>query len=94
MAVIKTTNKAIIDQIQAKLSLQVGRRFTQQEIVDLCIEYAQENLEELIGRALNVPRLTPKLADKILAQIDLLPEVPYDPSAKFANEIDQDIYSL
>ena len=33
MAVIKTTNKEIIDQLQAKLTLQIGRRFTQQEIV-------------------------------------------------------------
>ena len=94
MAVIKTTNKEIIDQIQSIMSLQVGRRFTQQEIVDLCIEFAQENLEELIARALNVPKLTPKLAEKILEQIDQFPEVLYDPSSKFANKIDEDIYSL
>jgi len=94
MAVIKTTRKEFIEQIQAKMSLQVGRRFTQQEIVDLCIEFAQENLEELIFRAGNLPRLTPNLAEKILAQIDQLPEVPYDLSAQFSNDIDKDIYSL
>ncbi len=94
MVFIKTTNKEIIDQIQSILSLQVGRRFTQQEIVDLCIEFAQENLEELTARALNVPKLTPKLAKKILGQIDQFPDVLYDPSSKFANKIDEDIYSL
>ena len=39
-------------------------------------------------------RLTPKLAEKILAQINQLPEVPYDLSLKKANKIDKDIYSL
>ena len=94
MAVIKTTNKEIIDQLQAKLTLQIGKRFTQQEIVDLCIEFAQENLEELINRASNIPRLTPQLADQILKQIDELSEVPYDLSLSSASEIDKDIYSL
>lgn len=94
MAVIKTTNKEIIEQLQAKLTLQIGRRFTQQEIVDLCIEFAQENFEELINRASNIPRLTPQLADQILKQIDGLDEVPYDLSLSAANEIDKDLYSL
>ncbi len=94
MAVIKTTNKDIIDQLQAKLTLQIGKRFTQQEIVDLCIEFAQENIEELINRASNIPRLTPQLADQILKQIDELEEVPYDLSLSTANEIDKDIYSV
>ena len=94
MAVIKTTNKEIIDQLQAKLTLQIGKRFTQQEIVDLCIEFAQENFEELINRASNIPRLTPQLADQILKEIDELAEVPYDLSLSSASEIDKDIYSL
>ena len=94
MAVIKTTNKEIIDQLQAKLTLQIGRRFTQQEIVDLCIEFAQENFEELINRASNIPRLTPQLAKQILKKIDALDEVPYDLSLSAASEIDKDIYSL
>jgi len=94
VAVIKTTNKEIIDQLQAKLTLQIGRRFTQQEIVDLCIEFAQENFEELINRASNIPRLTPQLAKQILKKIDALDEVPYDLSLSAASEIDKDIYSL
>ena len=94
MAVVKTKKKEIIDQIQAKLTLQVGRRFTQQEVVDLCIEYAQENLEDLISLSSQIPKLTPKLAEQILNTIDHLPEVPYDPTLSYANEIDGDIYSL
>jgi len=94
MAVIKTTNKDIVDQLQAKLTLQIGRHFTQQEIVDLCIEFAQENFEELVNRASNTPRLTPQLADQILKEIDELIEVSYDLSLSSASEIDKDIYSL
>ena len=94
MAVIKTTNKEIIDRLQAKLALQTGRQFTQQEIVDLCIEFAQENFEELINRASNVPLLTPQLADQIIKQIEELDDVQYDLSLSSANDIDKDIYSL
>ena len=94
MAVIKTTNMYIIEQLQVKLTLQIGRRFTQQEIVDLCIEFAQDNISELINRASNQLRLTPQLAEQILTQIDVLEEVPYDLPLSSANEIDKDIYSL
>ena len=94
MVVIKTTKKDIIVQLQAKLTLQIGRRFTQQEIVDLCIEFAQENFEDLINRASNTPRLSPQLAEQILKQIDELDEVPYDLSLSSANKIDKDIYSV
>ncbi|MCF2140790.1 MAG: hypothetical protein K9W44_12110 [Candidatus Lokiarchaeota archaeon] len=94
MAVIKTTNKEIIDQLQAKLTLQIGKRFTQQEIVDLCIEFAQDNFDELIIRASNMPKLTPQLAEEIINEIEKFDEVPYDLSLSSANEIDKDIYCM
>lgn len=94
MAVIKISNKDIIEKIQSKLTLQLGRRFTQQEVVDLCVDYAQDNLEELIGRASNFPRLTPERVDQILKEIENLPDIPYDTSLSMANENDRDIYSL
>ena len=94
MVVVKTTKKEIIDKLQAKLTLQVGRRFTQQEIVDLSIEYAQDNFDELVNRASNLPRLTPQLAKQIIKRIEEIGDVPYDPSLSQANEIDKDVYSL
>ncbi|MHA1520149.1 MAG: hypothetical protein ACTSRK_08195 [Promethearchaeota archaeon] len=94
MAVIKISNKDIIEKIQSKLTLQLGRRFTQQDVVDLCVDYAQDNLEELIGRASNLPRLTPERVDQILKEIENLPDIPYDTSLSIANENDRDIYSL
>ncbi|WP_457557779.1 hypothetical protein [Candidatus Harpocratesius sp.] len=94
MAVIKTTNKEIIDQLQAKLTLQIGKRFTQQEIVDLCIEFAQDNFDELIIRASNMPKLTPQLAEEIINEIEKFDEVLYDLSLSSANEIDKDIYCM
>jgi hypothetical protein len=94
MAVIKITNKELINQIQFKLTLQLGKNFTQQEVVDLCIEYSHDNIEELIVRASNLPKLTPKLADQILKQIDKLPDVPYDSTTEFVSRIDEDIYSF
>ena len=48
MPVIKISNKEIINLLQAKLTLHTGRRFSQQEIVDLCVDYAKDNIDELI----------------------------------------------
>jgi len=94
MAVIKTTRKDMIDQLQARLSLQLGKRFSQQEVVDLCIEFAQNNAEQLFQLASAGPRLTPTLAEDIIAYIEQLPKVPYDLTLADANDIDRDIYSL
>ena len=53
-----------------------------------------QNFEELLNRASNIPRLTPQLAEQILKQIEELDEVPYDLTLSAANEIDKDIYSM
>lgn len=62
--------------------------------MDLCIEFAQDNFDELIIRASNMPKLTPQLAEEIINEIEKFDEVPYDLSLSSANEIDKDIYCM
>ena len=76
------------------MTLRIGKRFTQQEVVDLCVEFAQDNLEKLVIRASNTLKLTPQIAKKILKKIESLPDVPYDLELSYANENDKDIYSF
>ena len=48
MAVIKISDKKILDNLQAKLILRLGRKISQQETLDLCLKHAGKDFEELV----------------------------------------------
>jgi len=94
MAVIKISDKKALDELHARLILQLGRKITLQETVDLCVQYATSNFEELLAIASSVPRLTEELVNKIISDLEQFKGTPYDPNAKFPTEDDKEIYSL
>jgi hypothetical protein len=94
MAVIKISDKKLIDDLQAKLILRLGRKISQQETLDLCLKNALKNFDELIALASNEPTLTPENAEEIIALFEEDDGTPYDLSADFPNRDDQEIYSL
>ena len=94
MAVIKISNKKALDELNAKLILQLGRKITLQETIDLCVEFASSNFEDIVAIASSVPRLTKELAQEIIANFEKYKGTPYDKDAPFPTEDDKDIYSL
>jgi hypothetical protein len=94
MAVIKISNKKGIDDLQAKLILQLGRKITQRETLDLCIQLANNKYEELLQLASDVPMLTPAIAKKILLKRDKYKNTYYNIEEKFDSENDNDAYSI
>ena len=94
MAVIKITNKHAIDEMQAKLILRLGRKITQQETLDLCIQYAQENFDNILQLASATPMLSPKKAEEIIMRFKKYADTPYMEHAEFESDIDQDIYNF
>ncbi|HUT81227.1 MAG TPA: hypothetical protein VMZ29_08490 [Candidatus Bathyarchaeia archaeon] len=94
MAVIKISDKKALDELQARLILQLGRKITLQEIIDLCVEFASSNFEEIVAKAANTPRLTKDRAQKIIKNLEQLKGTPYDPKAKLPTKDDEEIYSL
>ncbi|MHA1798946.1 MAG: hypothetical protein ACTSVY_10925 [Candidatus Helarchaeota archaeon] len=94
MSVIKISNKKLIDELQARLILQLGRKITQQETIDLCIEYAIRNFDDILLIASSTPQLTPKKAKKIIKEFEKYKGTTYDEDAKFVSPNDEDIYSL
>jgi hypothetical protein len=93
MAVIKITKKHIIDEIQAKLILRLGRKISQQETLDICVEYAQNHFDDILSIASTIPILTPDQAEEILAEVEQFKGTPYNPRAKFSSRNDEDIYN-
>ena len=94
MAVVKILNKQRLDKLLSKLTMRIGRKPTQQEVVDLCVEIAEENFETLVGRINQLPILDDKKYQKICSISDDLEDVPWKPLRKslFKNQDDADIY--
>jgi hypothetical protein len=93
MAVVKIQNKDRLDKLIARLTMRMGRKPTQQEVVDVSIRIADERFEELLGQLNPVPVLDDKKFKKILDISDELSDVPWDTSgAHYSSREDEEIY--
>jgi len=92
MSIVKIQNKKALEQLQARLTLRIGRKTTQQEILDYCVMLANQNLDKLVELATQTPILNQEKVKKILDRIKNLKNETYDESAKFENSEDNDIY--
>jgi len=93
MTVIKIKNKDALDKLQAKLTLRLGRKITQQETLDYCVMLADQNFEKLIQLISKMPILNQDRVKKIIEQRNKLKDVPYNVEAEFINQEDKDIYT-
>ena len=94
MAIIKIPNKKAIDDLQTRLILHTGRKISKQEIIDICIEFANVHFDEILRTTSLIPILTPEIVDYIIETFEKFKDTPYDPNTKFASDIDNDAYSL
>ncbi|TFF98365.1 MAG: hypothetical protein EU547_01695 [Promethearchaeota archaeon] len=94
MAVVKLNKKKELEQLQARLTLRLGRKITQQETLDYCVLLASQSFEKLVELVDKAPILTLENVNTFLEKRAKLSNVPYNPSAKFARKEDDDIYNL
>lgn len=85
MHVVKLPNRENLDQIIAKLTLRLGRKVSQQEVLNACLKISSNHLDELEQYFSNRPQLTIKQVEEILK----LPE-NFDYISK--GSIDEDLY--
>ncbi len=85
MHVVKLPNRENLDRIIAKLTLRLGRKVSQQEILNACLKISSNHLDELEQYFSNRPQLTKKQVEEILK----LPE-NFDYISK--GIIDEDLY--
>ncbi|MHA1522226.1 MAG: hypothetical protein ACTSRK_18790 [Promethearchaeota archaeon] len=93
MPVVKIKNKDEIDKLQATLSLRLNRKISQQETLDLCIKWGNQNIEQLLQLATFQSILTPENAEVIIHDFKQFKGTYYNVNAKFASDIDRDTYS-
>ena len=96
MSVVKIQNKNQLDQLIAKITLRLGRKPTQQEVVEHCIALGEKNFETLIHKLSPVPILDDEKYEKILQIADKFEEVEWIDvkDADFLNDADRELYSL
>lgn len=94
MSIVKIKNKKGLEQLQAKLTLRLGRKPTQQETLDYCLILANQKFEEIIQIAMNLPILNLTKAQKIIEERNNLDNIPYNTDLHFDSKNDEDIYNL
>ncbi|TFF89132.1 MAG: hypothetical protein EU549_01665 [Promethearchaeota archaeon] len=67
MANVKLKNKKLLEQLQAKLVLIKGRKISQQEILDKCIEFSDSHLDDFINEKIMPSELTEEKIKSILS---------------------------
>jgi len=85
MAVVKLRDKNKLDKLIAKLILRLGRKVSQQDVIDNCIDIASLHISELEERFTEKPSLTQNQLDEILGMAE-----NFEYSTK--GSIDEDIY--
>ena len=85
MAVVKLRKKDELDKLVATLTLRVGRKISQQSIIDACIELSTIHIDELEQYFSSKPKMSKKRMEEILAMSD---DFDYDTK----KTIDEDLY--
>lgn len=93
MSIVKIKNKKALEQLQAKLTLRLGRRPTQIEILDYCLILANDNFEKLVELVSNMPVLSLEKSEQIIEARNKLMNIIYDEEASFGSRDDKDIYN-
>ncbi len=85
MAVVKLPDKAELDKLVANLTLRVGRKIPQQEILAACIRLASTHIEELEIEFGETKILSKKRVAEILAMGENFDYIT-------SGDIDSDLY--
>jgi len=65
MANVKMNNKTVLDKLQAEITLKLGKKLTQQEILDRSVDFVYKRLDKFIYEELDHPVLTKEIIERI-----------------------------
>ncbi len=58
MANVKLNNKSLLEKLQAEITLKLGKKMSQQELLDKSIEFTYNRLDEFFLENIDKPTLT------------------------------------
>ncbi|MHA2202831.1 MAG: hypothetical protein ACW991_04010 [Candidatus Hodarchaeales archaeon] len=93
MSIVKIGDKKLLEQLQARLTMRLGKRPTQQEVLDLCVKLGLSQLDLLAELVEKHPVLDEKKVLSILERRESRAKIPYDTETDSLSQDDSDIYS-
>jgi len=65
MANVKMNNKNLLEKLQAEIILKLGKKISQQEILDRSVDFVYKKLDSFIQEEISHPELTKEKIEKI-----------------------------
>lgn len=65
MANVKLNNKSLLEKLQAEITLKLGKKMSQQDVLDKSIEFVYKRLDEFISEHIDHPPITNELIKRI-----------------------------
>ncbi len=99
MVIVKISDKQQLDELMAKITMRLGRKPTQQEILDSAILLADKHMDELLENLMPFPKLDQAKFDRIKIMQQNLAKVEWfdgkeNESEIFYSQDDGDIYGV
>jgi len=65
MANVKLNNKILLEKLQAEITLKLGKKISQQDLLDKSIEFVYKRLDEFVSEHIDHPPITNDLIKRI-----------------------------
>lgn len=65
MANVKLNNKRLLEKLQAEITLKLGKKISQQEILDKSIEFTYNRLDEFFVENVDKPAITKNFIENL-----------------------------
>ena len=95
MAVVKLKEKKKLDQLIAKITLRLGSRPTQQDVLDICVGLGDVHIDEIIEKISPSPVFTDEKLASIIKMRESLSKIEWlddDEINDSVSQDDKDIY--
>lgn len=58
-------NKSLLEKLQAQITLRLGKKISQQDLLDKSIEFVYKHMDEFLGESIEQPRITDDLIERL-----------------------------
>lgn len=65
MANVKLNNKSLLEKLQAEITLKLGKKMSQQEVLDKSIEFVYNRIDEFFMESIEKPEVTKGFIEKL-----------------------------
>ncbi|GAI17924.1 unnamed protein product [marine sediment metagenome] len=65
MANVKLNNKRLLEKLQAEITLKLGKKMSQQEVLDKSIEFTYNRLNEFFVENIDKPAVTKEFIERL-----------------------------